>query len=97
MSLIGIILYWVLQVFLWALIGRFFVDVMMSFSRDFKPKGLVLVLAEITMTITDPPLKFFRRFIPNLRFGVAQLDLSFAVVWLAATMLKNYLWVLFPA
>jgi YggT family protein len=52
----------------------------------------VLVLAEAIYTVTDPPLKFLRRFIPPLRLGQVSLDLSFLVlvllIGLATSMLS---------
>ena len=39
------------------------------FNREWRPKGGFLVLAEGIYTVTDPPIKFFRRFIPPLRVG----------------------------
>lgn len=95
MTLLAIILQWVLQIFLWMLVGRFILDLLMSFNRGFRPRGLVLVLAEITMTVTDPPLKFVRRFVPNLRLGAVQLDLSFGIVWFLVLLLMRLVPVLF--
>jgi YggT family protein len=43
---------------------------------------VVLVLAEATYTVTDPPLKLLKRFIPDLRLGGVALDLSFTVLFL---------------
>jgi len=38
------------------------------------------VLLEVVYSITDPPIMFFRRFIPPLRLGSVALDLSFMIV-----------------
>jgi len=48
---------------------------------------LVLVLAETTYTITDPPLKFLRRFIKPIRLGSVALDLSFMILFLVVSIL----------
>ena len=47
------------------------------FNREWRPKGFGLVFAEVVYTITDPPLRFFRRLIPPLRMGPVALDLGF--------------------
>ena len=39
------------------------------FNREWRPKGAGLVAAEVVYTVTDPPIKLFRRFIPPLRVG----------------------------
>ena len=49
--------------------------------------GFVLVLAEGIFTLTDPPLKFLRRYIPPLRIGTVALDLSFMVLFIVVLIL----------
>jgi YggT family protein len=44
-------------------------------------------LAETTYTITDPPLKFLRRFIKPIRLGSVALDLSFMILFLVVMIL----------
>nr|BFE35243.1 YggT family protein [Actinomadura rugatobispora] len=70
----------VLYIFLLFLIGRLILEVLQSFARSWRPTGVVLVIAEATYTITDPPLKLLRRFIPPIRLGNVALDLSFTVL-----------------
>ncbi|RKS09838.1 YggT family protein [Nocardiopsis sp. Huas11] len=70
-----------LQLFLFVLIARVVLEMVQSFSRDWRPRGFVLVLAEIVYSITDPPLKFLRRFIRPVRLGSIALDLSVLVLF----------------
>jgi YggT family protein len=79
-TIVGTVLTTVLYIFLLFLIGRLVLEVLQSFARSWKPTGPVLVIAEITYTITDPPLKLLRRFIPPVRLGNVALDLSFTVL-----------------
>ncbi|WP_131738313.1 YggT family protein [Actinomadura roseirufa] len=85
MNIVGLVLQYVLYLFLLFLIGRLILEVLQSFARQWRPTGVVLVIAEATYTITDPPLKLLRRFIPPVRLGNVALDLSFTflilVVW----------------
>lgn len=76
----GAILYTVLYLYFWVMIGRLVIDYVQIFSRTWTPSGGMLVVVEAVYSITDPPLKFFRRFIPPLRLGAVSLDLSFIVV-----------------
>ncbi|MFI0407030.1 YggT family protein [Actinomadura sp. 3N508] len=87
MSVVGTVLQAVLYFFLLFLIGRLILEVLQSFARQWKPTGVVLVIAEATYTITDPPLKFLRRFIPPIRLGNVALDLSFTVLILVVWVL----------
>jgi YggT family protein len=80
MSLLALIAYWLLQAYFFALIGRFILDLILTTNPSWRPKGLVLVLAEMAMTITDPPLRWIRRFVPPLRFGVIALDLAWTIL-----------------
>jgi YggT family protein len=45
------------------------------------------VIAESAFTITDPPLKFLRRFIPSLRLGMVAIDLSFTVLFIVVLIM----------
>ena len=65
------------------LIARLVLDYVQMFARGWSPKGPFLVLAEITYTVTDPPLRALRRVIPPLRIGSVALDLSFLVLIIA--------------
>lgn len=70
----------VLWVYFLILLARLVFDYVQMFARSWEPKGLVLVIAEAIYTVTDPPLRFLRRFIPPLRLGQVSLDLSFLVL-----------------
>jgi YggT family protein len=54
----------------------------MVFSRNFRPTGALLVVFEVVFTVTDPPMRFLRRFIPPLRLGGIALDLSFLLLFI---------------
>jgi len=81
MNIVKIVLTYVLYIYLVVLIGRMILDWIQALSRDWKPSGFLLVIAEGIYTVTDPPLKFLRRFIPPLRLGMVALDLSFMVLF----------------
>ena len=70
----------VLQLYLLVMIGRLVFDYVQIFARSWTPSGFLLLLVETIYSQTDPPLNFFRRFIPPLRIGSISLDLSFLVV-----------------
>jgi YggT family protein len=80
---IGQVLYLALWLFFVLLIVRLVLDYVQMFARSWRPRGVLLVLAEITYTVTDPPLRALRKVIPPLRFGGIALDLSFLVLIIA--------------
>jgi YggT family protein len=80
---VGSVLYLALWLFFVLLLVRLVLDYVQMFARSWRPRGVLLVLAEITYTITDPPLRALRRVIPPLRLGGIALDLSFLVLIIA--------------
>jgi YggT family protein len=86
-ALIGTVLYFVLLVYFFALWARFVLDLVQAFSEHWRPRGAVLVLAEASFTITDPPIKVIRRVVPPLRIGAFSLDFGFTIVMFAVIIL----------
>ncbi len=81
------VLTYVLTIYLVVLIGRMILGWVQVFARDWRPSGILLVIAEGIFTVTDPPLKLLRRFIPTLRLGMVALDLSFMVLFIVILIL----------
>ncbi|MEC3993518.1 YggT family protein [Actinacidiphila sp. DG2A-62] len=81
------VLWIVLACFLVVLIFRLVMDWVFQFARSWHPGKAMVVLLEGTYTVTDPPLKFLRRFIPPLRLGGVALDLSFFVLMIIVYIL----------
>jgi YggT family protein len=81
------VLTYVLTIYLVILVGRMIFGWVQVFARDWRPTGILLVLAEAIFTVTDPPLKFLRRFIPPLRLGMVAMDLSFMVLFIVVLIL----------
>jgi YggT family protein len=81
LGIVQIILRYVLTIYLVILLGRLILSWIQTFSRSWHPTGVVLVIAEVVFTATDPPLRLLRRFIPTVRLGTVALDLSFMVLF----------------
>ncbi len=80
-----------LNIFILALVGRLILDYVRTFRPSWRPKGIVLALAEFIFAITDPVVNFVRRFVPPLRLGPVALDLSFIVIFFGAQLLSGLL------
>ena len=89
MNIVKDVLYYVLWIYLLFLIGRLVLSWIQAFSRSWHPTGVVLVIAEVIFTATDPPLRFLRRYIPTVRLGTVALDLSFMVLFLVILILLD--------
>jgi len=89
MSTIGNVISILLQIFLFALVGRLILDYVRVFARSWQPRGIILALAELIYAVTDPVINFVRRFVPPLRLGPVALDLSFIVVFFVVQKLAQ--------
>jgi YggT family protein len=85
------ILGFVVLIFFVLLIGRLVVDWIQVFAREWRPRGITLVLAEAVYSATDPPLKALRRVVPPLRLGQIQLDLAFMILFFITLVLLRVL------
>jgi YggT family protein len=87
---VGSLLATLLQVFLYALLGRLIFDYVQMFSRTWRPRGPILYLVEAIYTVTDKPMKFVGRFVPPLRLGSVSLDMSFIVLFFGTQILMSF-------
>jgi YggT family protein len=62
----------------------------MGVNRSWKPKGILLPILDFAYTLTDPPLRFVRRFVPPLRLGSISLDLAWTLVLFAVIILQGF-------
>jgi YggT family protein len=85
------VLYLVVLAFFILLIGRLVLDWIQVFAREWRPRGVVLVIAEAIYTVTDPPLKLLRRAVPPLRIGQVAIDLAFMILFIVTLLLMRLL------
>ena len=91
MQLIASLLYLVVLVFFLLLLVRLVLDWVQFFARDWRPSGFALVVAEVTYSVTDPPLRALRRVLPPVGIGSIRLDLAFLVLMLGTSLLLSLL------
>lgn len=84
-------LYYLLHVYLVAILARVVVETTRQFARKWRPVGYAAVGLEMVYVSTDPPIKLLRRFIPPLRLGGVSLDLSVLILLIVVIVLQ--LWV----
>ena len=78
-----------LLLYVFVLFARLILDYIPMFNREWRPKRFGLVAAEAVYTLTDPPIRFFRRIIPPLRIGSLSLDFGFTLTLLIVLILMN--------
>lgn len=91
MDLITAPLYIALTIYQFVLIIRIIFNITESYARHWRPKGMVLMLAVFTYSLTDPPLRWLNRKIPPLNLGGVALDMGFIIVFLAVVIAKSIL------
>ena len=77
-----------LSIYLFILIGRLIFEWIQVFARDWRPTGVILVVAEVIYSLTDPPLRAIRKVLPPLRLGGVAIDLAFLVLIIAVSLLR---------
>lgn len=88
-GLIASILNLVILLYILVLFARLVLEYIPMFNREWRPKGALLVVAEVTYTLTDPPIRLLRRFIPPLRIGGIAIDFGFALTMLLCFVLLS--------
>ena len=84
-----IVVYYILWLYLLLLIGRLIIDMLQSYSRTWRPSGILARAAEIIFTATDPPLRFLRRYLRPVRLGSVAFDLSYTLLFLVIIVLLS--------
>lgn len=85
--MVAVVLWWLITLYVWVLLARVIVSWIPMFAPGWEPKGIVLVLVELIYTLTDPPVRFLRRWIKPVRLGNASLDLSVLVLFIVLQLL----------
>jgi YggT family protein len=82
LSLIRNVLYFALLLYFFVMWARFALDLARTFKPRWRPQGFGLVAAEFVYSLTDPPIRFFRRILPPIRMGALALDFGWSITML---------------
>lgn len=88
MNIVFALLHLVLTLYWYSLLIRVVYDVVQSFARQWRPRGISLILASAVYTVTDPPIRWLRSKIPPLNLGGIGLDVAFLVVFIVVILLR---------
>jgi len=87
-AIIALLAYAALTIFIVIMWIRFVLDLITTYSRQWRPRGFALVLAEAVYSITDPPVRAVRRVVKPVRLGTVMIDFSWSIVLLVAIILS---------
>ncbi|PZF66235.1 YggT family protein [Curtobacterium sp. MCBD17_013] len=88
-SLVASILHLLLLIYFFMMWARFVLDLLRTFNRSWRPRGAVLVIAEVVFGATDPPVRAVRRVLPPMRMGAVALDFGWSIVMLLVIILMG--------
>jgi YggT family protein len=86
--LVGSVINFILFACIIVLLARFVLDWVQMFARQWRPKGAVAVLCEGLYSLTDPPLRGVRKFVPPARLGGAAIDFSPMILLIGIYLLR---------
>lgn len=76
-----------IRIFIYLLWARFIIDWIRILKPGFRPRGVLLVIVEVVYSITDPPIRMFRKILPPIRFGQIALDLGWILTLVSCWIL----------
>ena len=86
-SILAWVVFVALGVFILFMWVRLILDWARALQPRWRPKGALLVIAELCFSVTDPPLKLVRRVVKPIRIGGAQLDFAWSIVLILGLVL----------
>ena len=70
------------------LFARMVLDWVSILAPRWYPRGVVATLIGAVYRVTEPPLRWLRRYIRPIPMGMMSLDVSFMVLWFALVVLR---------
>jgi YggT family protein len=78
---------WLYSALMWI---RFIAEWVRQVAPQWRPNGIVLLIAETAFTATDPPINFVRRFVKPLRIGAVAIDFAWTIVLFAVYLAMSF-------
>ena len=94
-AMIGRVLAWLINAYITGLFVRMILDWVSILARNWYPRGVVAQLINIVYSVTEPPLRWLRRYIRPLPLGAISLDISFIVLYFALVALESVVLIIF--
>ncbi|WP_426718454.1 YggT family protein [Corynebacterium auriscanis] len=86
-----VLLILLLKLYILVLIFRIIIEMVQSFSRNWRPQRWFSICAEPIFVVTDPPVKALRKLIPPVQLGGVGLDVSVLVLFFILQLLMMIL------
>ncbi|PJM76349.1 hemolysin [Bifidobacterium simiarum] len=86
--LLRLILDWLINAYIFVLFVRMILDWVRVLAPRWYPRGVIAALIDVVYRITEPPLRWLRRYIKPIPLGTVYLDVSFIVLYFALVVLQ---------
>ena len=84
------------NLYMMVLFARVILDWIQFFARGWRPRGILLIVANVLYALTDPPIRWIGRFIPPLRVGGGMaIGVGFMVLFLVLMLAQRFANVLY--
>lgn len=87
LGIVAAILNLLLGIYVVVLFARLIFEYIPMFQPGWRPRGGLVIVAEVIYTVTDPPLRMFRRIVPPIRVGSVSIDLGFTLTLIVCFIL----------
>ncbi|KAB7790522.1 YggT family protein [Bifidobacterium leontopitheci] len=78
----------IIEAYITVLFIRMIVDWVAVLAPRWRPRGVVASLIDIIYSLTEPPLRWLRRYIRPIPMGPIAMDVSFIVLYTALVVLR---------
>ncbi len=78
----------IIDAYIAVLFARMILDWVAVLSPRWYPRGLLAEIIDVIYRVTEPPLRWLRRYIPPIRMGAVALDMSFVVLYFLLVVLR---------
>ncbi|NEG54305.1 YggT family protein [Bifidobacterium platyrrhinorum] len=78
----------IIDAYITVLFVRMILDWVSVLAPRWYPRGVVAWLIDVVYRLTEPPLRWLRRYIPPLRLGAVAFDMGFLVLYFLLVVLR---------
>lgn len=87
-TIVHLVIDWIIDAYITVLFVRMILDWVSVLAPRWYPKGVVASLINVVYQLTEPPLRWLRRYIRPIPMGPIAMDVSFIVLYAALVALR---------
>ena len=87
-TIVRLVIDWIIDAYITVLFVRMILDWVSVLAPRWYPKGVVASLINVVYQLTEPPLRWLRRYIRPIPMGPIAMDVRFIVLYTALVALR---------